>query len=115
MARDVMTQLIEHGKVTRGYLGIGIEQMTPALAKQFGLAGSEGTLVTDVAAGSPAAKAGLQRGDVILAINGEAISDFSQLRLHIASLRSEHHCPSENFSQRKRDGNAGDAAGAVAG
>jgi serine protease Do len=86
MAREVMTQLIEHGKVTRGYLGIGIEQMTPALAKQFGLASSEGTLVTDVAAGSPAAKVGLQRGDVILAINGEAISDFSQLRLHIASL-----------------------------
>lgn len=84
MARGVMTQLIEHGKVTRGYLGIGIEQMTPALAKQFGLANSEGTLVTEVTDGSPAAKAGLQRGDVILAINGEAISDFSQFRLHIA-------------------------------
>ena len=84
MARGVMTQLIEHGKVTRGYLGIGIEQMTPALAKQFGLANSEGTLVTEVTDGSPAAKAGLQRGDVILAINGEAIADFSQFRLHIA-------------------------------
>jgi serine protease Do len=84
MARGVMTQLIEHGKVTRGYLGIGIEQMTPALAKQFGLANSEGTLVTEVTDGSPAAKAGLQRGDVILAINGEAISDYSQFRLHIA-------------------------------
>jgi serine protease Do len=84
MARGVMTQLIEHGKVTRGYLGIGIEQMTPALAKQFGLQNSEGTLVTEVTEGSPAAKAGLQRGDVILAINGEAISDFSQFRLHIA-------------------------------
>lgn len=86
MARGVMTQLIEHGKVTRGYLGIGIEQMTPALAKQFGLTGSEGTLVTEVTDGSPAAKAGLQRGDVILAINGEEISDYSQLRLHIADL-----------------------------
>jgi serine protease Do len=84
MARGVMTQLIEHGKVTRGYLGIGIEQLTPALAKQFGLANSEGTLVTEVTDGSPAAKAGLQRGDVILAINGEAISDYSQFRLHIA-------------------------------
>jgi serine protease Do len=86
MARGVMTQLIEHGKVIRGYLGIGIEQMTPALAKQFGLAGSEGTLVTEVTEGSPAAKAGLQRGDVILAINGEAISDFTQFRLHISEL-----------------------------
>jgi serine protease Do len=84
MARGVMTQLIEHGKVTRGYLGIGIEQMTPALAKQFGLANSDGTIVTEVTDGSPAAKAGLQRGDVILAINGETISDFSQFRLHIA-------------------------------
>jgi serine protease Do len=84
MARGVMTQLIDHGKVTRGYLGIGIEQMTPALAKQFGLANSDGTLVTEVTDGSPAAKAGLQRGDVILAIDGEAISDFSQFRLHIA-------------------------------
>jgi serine protease Do len=84
MARGVMTQLIEHGKVTRGYLGIGIEQMTPALAKQFGLKNAEGTLVTEVTEGSPAAKSGLQRGDVILAINGEAISDFSQFRLHIA-------------------------------
>ena len=84
MARGVMTQLIEHGKVTRGYLGIGIEQMTPALAKQFGLQNAEGTLVTEVTEGSPAAKSGLQRGDVILAINGETISDFGQFRLHIA-------------------------------
>ncbi len=84
MARGVMNQLIEHGKVTRGYLGIGIEQMTPALAKQFGLTNAEGTLVTEVTEGSPAAKSGLQRGDVILAINGETISDFGQFRLHIA-------------------------------
>jgi serine protease Do len=86
MARGVMTQLIEHGKVTRGYLGIGIEQMTPALAKQFGVAGSDGTLVTEVTEGSPAAKAGLQRGDVILGMNGEAISDSTQFRLQISEL-----------------------------
>ncbi len=84
MARNVMTQIIEHGKVSRGYLGVEIEQVTPALAKQFGLANAEGALVTDVTPDSPAVKAGLHRGDIIIGVNGQTIADYSELRLRIA-------------------------------
>ncbi|HUK29608.1 MAG TPA: DegQ family serine endoprotease [Candidatus Acidoferrum sp.] len=84
MARSVMTQIVEHGKVSRGYLGVEIEQVTPALAKQFGLANAEGALVADVTPDSPASKAGLRRGDVIIGLNGQTMADFSELRLRIA-------------------------------
>jgi serine protease Do len=84
MARNVMTQLIEHGKVVRGYLGVGIEQMTPALAKQFGVSRTEGAVITQVDPGTPAAKAGLRQGDVILAMDGQTIADYTEFRLRIA-------------------------------
>ena len=84
MARGAMTQIIEHGKVMRGYLGVSIEPMTPALAKQFGAPSSDGAVVTQVEPGTPAAKAGLQSGDVLLAMNGENFTDYNELRLRIA-------------------------------
>ncbi len=93
MARNVMTQIIEHGKVSRGYLGVDIEQVTPALAKQFGLTNAEGALVGDVASDSPAARAGIHRGDIILGLNGQKIADFQELRLRIseAALNTSVH------------------------
>jgi serine protease Do len=84
MARSAMTQIIEHGKVMRGYLGVSIEALTPALAKQFGVSNADGAVVTKVEAGTPAAKAGLQSGDVLLAMNGENFTDYNELRLRIA-------------------------------
>ncbi len=84
MARSVMDQLVAHGKVIRGYLGIHIESVTPALAKSFGLQDSAGALIGDVTADGPAAKAGLKRGDVITSLNGQKVEDSNDLRLRVS-------------------------------
>lgn len=84
MARNVMDQLIKTGKVHRGQLGIGIQPMTPELAQQLGLNETRGVLVNSVAENGPAAKAGIRRGDVIVAFNGKPVSDGNTLRNQIA-------------------------------
>jgi len=84
MARKVMEQLISTGKVSRGYLGVMIQPLTPALAKAFNLPAAEGALVGDVTPDSPGAKAGLQKGDVIMSVNGQEIMDSYDLRLRIS-------------------------------
>ena len=87
MARNVMTQLIEHGEVRRGKLGVTIQQITPDLARGLGLANANGALVSSVESGGPAEAAGLARGDVITAINGSAVKDNNELRNEIAALQ----------------------------
>jgi serine protease Do len=84
MARTVMEQILKTGKVTRGYLGVGIQGVTPDLAKAFSLPSAEGALVGEVTPDSPGAKAGLQKGDVITALNGQKITDYTDLRLRIS-------------------------------
>jgi serine protease Do len=84
LARSVMEQLIKTGKVTRGYLGVDIQSLTPDLAEEFKLPDSAGALVTDVEPDTPAAKAGLQNGDVIRQVDGKKIADSQQLRLMIS-------------------------------
>jgi serine protease Do len=85
MARYVMDRLISSGKVTRGYLGINIQALTPELAKEFKLPDeSSGVLVGGIAANSAAVKAGLHEGDVITDFNGKKISDPSGLQLAVA-------------------------------
>jgi len=86
LARNVMTQLVEHGKVTRGYIGAHIEDVTPALAKQFNLPNTNGTLISDVEPNGPADKAGIRSGDVILGINGETFANRDELRNRIAQF-----------------------------
>jgi serine protease Do len=84
MARSVMDQVIEHGKVVRGYMGVIAEDVTASMAKSFHLTDTRGVLMGDVTAGSPAAQAGIQRGDVITEMNGERTEDSNQLRLRIS-------------------------------
>ena len=84
MARAVMDQLIEHGRVARGYMGVIPENISPAMARAFRLTDTRGVLLGDVTAGSPAAQAGLQRGDVVTEINGERVDDDNQLRLKVS-------------------------------
>ncbi len=84
MAREIMEQILKTGKVSRGYLGIMIQEVTPDLAKAFSLPAAQGALVGDVTPDSPGAKAGLQKGDVVTTLNGQPISDYSDLRLRIA-------------------------------
>ena len=86
MARNVMAQLIEHGEVRRGRLGVTIQGLTPELAQGLGLANVRGALVSDVDRDGPGAAAGLQRGDVITALNGAAVTDGNVLRNRIAEL-----------------------------
>jgi len=87
MARNVMEQLIKTGKVHRGQLGVGIQPMTPELAQQFGMSETRGVLVNGVAENGPAAKAGIRRGDVIVAFNGKPVTDGNTLRNQIAGTQ----------------------------
>jgi serine protease Do len=86
MARQVMEQVVERGRVVRGFLGISVQDVTPAVARSFGLDQPTGTLVGDVSSGSPAHRAGLQRGDIITEIDGTPVRNSRQLRLTIASI-----------------------------
>jgi serine protease Do len=84
MARRVVERLISGGKVTRGYLGIFPQDITPGLAQQFNLAGQNGALVGDVRPNTPAEKAGIKTGDVIIAFNGKDVSDAHGLQLAVS-------------------------------
>jgi serine protease Do len=84
MAHDVCDQLIASGSVTRGYLGILIQPLTEELAKSFGLDNQEGVLIGDVTDGSPADKAGLQAGDVIVQFDGKDVAQVGTFRNLVA-------------------------------
>jgi serine protease Do len=86
MARNVMEQIVEHGKVTRAYLGIVPQDVTPDIARQFGEKEARGALVADVSAGSPAQKSGLDRGDIILDVNGKPVAGSNDLRMTISMM-----------------------------
>ena len=84
MARSVLEQLIKGGKVVRGWLGVSIQDLSPELAQQFGLTETKGVLVSEVLDGSPAKRAGLDRGDVILEYDRKPVESPSQLRNAVA-------------------------------
>jgi serine protease Do len=86
MARNIMEQIVEHGKVVRGYLGVTVQEVSPDMAKAFGLSQGGGGLVGDVSPNSPAAKAGLQRGDIILQINGATVNGPDDLSVRTAEM-----------------------------
>jgi len=87
MVRQVMESLISKGKVTRGWLGVGIQNLSEELAESFGYTGTEGALVGHVDAKGPARKAGLKQGDIIIQAGKERIKNVNQLRNFIASLQ----------------------------
>ncbi len=84
MAKAVKDQLIKNGKVIRGWLGVVIQELDEDLAKSFGLSKKEGVLIAEVADNSPAKKAGLKSGDIILKMNGHKVYDIGELRNKIA-------------------------------
>ena len=84
MARSVMEQIVGHGKVVRGYLGLYPQDLDATLAKQFGLRQAGGAIISEISPDAPAAHAGLKRGDVILELNGQPISSANELRLRIS-------------------------------
>jgi len=87
LARNVMGQIIDHGKVTRGYLGVVIQPITPNMSKALNLSKLEGALVSDVNTKGPAKDAGVLRGDVITAINGNTVDDSNELRNTISMMQ----------------------------
>ncbi|MEW6324108.1 MAG: trypsin-like peptidase domain-containing protein, partial [Nitrospirota bacterium] len=84
MAKEVSSQLIEHGNVVRGWLGVGIQQLTPELAEEFHVKESDGVLINEVFSGDPADKSGLQPGDIITKVNGRDVATPSTLAKLIA-------------------------------
>ncbi|MBS0472378.1 MAG: DegQ family serine endoprotease [Proteobacteria bacterium] len=86
IVHDVVAQLQAHGHVDRGYLGVNIQSITPDIASTLNITSPKGAIVAEVVPGGPAAKAGFQQGDVIVALNGNAVDDSRDLTRHIASL-----------------------------
>lgn len=104
LARHVAEQLVAHGSVQRAMMGVNLAEMTPEIAEGFGLAGTQGVIVQNVTRGSPAEKAGIQRNDVIVELNGEPVTDLQKFRLkvvdtavgttiHLVVLRDGKHIP----------------------
>ncbi len=87
MVRQITDQLKSQGHVTRGWLGVSIQELTPEMKKSLNLENYDGAVVSDVQKGSPAAEAGFKSYDVVTSVNGKAIRDNTQLRDEIASLR----------------------------
>ena len=88
VARTIVAQLRDHGKVARGWLGVQMQPLTPTLARAAGLPNDQGVVVNAVVDGSPAAHASLQQGDVITAFNGKPIKDARDLALAVAGIQS---------------------------
>jgi serine protease Do len=93
MAKQVMDQIMKNGKVSRGYMGVGLQNLTPDLASSFGLKDAKGAVVGDITPGDPGAKAGLKSGDVITAINGKKVEGSDDLTMNVIS-----HQPGETVT-----------------
>jgi serine protease Do len=87
VARNVTDQILRNGKVTRAYLGVMSEEVTPALAKAFHEKEVGGALVAEVTPDSPASRAGIEKGDIILSVNGKPVNDSAQLRMTISLMQ----------------------------
>jgi serine protease DegQ len=87
IARNVLEQLVANGQVTRGWIGVEIQEITPELAESFGIAGTHGALIAGVLRDSPAERAGIRPGDVLTAVEGRAIQDPRGMLEMVANLR----------------------------
>ena len=101
LAKGVVDQLRDKGKVTRGWMGVSVQPVTPELAKSFGLEAEQGALVADVTKDSPAEKAGIKNGDIILEFNGKPIKEMNELPRTVAATPVGTKAPVKVF----RNGN----------
>ena len=101
IAKAILSDLKDKGKVTRGWLGVMIQRFTPELAETFGVKNSVGALVGDVIPNSPASKSGIQRGDVIVRFNEKSVKDFNALPKMVANIRPGTTVPVEVIREGK--------------
>jgi len=87
MAQRVMEQLVQFGEVNRGFLGAEMQNLTPDLAAAFGLPNASGAVLVNIVPGSPADKAGLRAGDVVVTVNDKAVRDATDLRNTVGLMR----------------------------
>src|SRR5688572_4551073 len=85
-ARQVMEQIVRHGSVTRGWIGVGVQDMTKEFAESFKLSDTRGALISQVVSGSPAERAGVKPGDILVAVNGNGVKDSASVLNLIAAL-----------------------------
>lgn len=102
-ASAVMTKLVEHGEVERGYLGALIQDLNEDLAASFGYDKTQGVLVGDVVADGPAAQAGLQPGDIVLEFDGKAMTSANQLRNVVAATQAGARAQVRVFREAKEE------------
>ncbi len=102
MAKDILSDLKEKGVVTRGWLGVMIQRITPELAQSFGLKETEGALVGDVIPNSPASSAGIMRGDVIVSFNRQEVKTMAALPKIVAGTRPGETVPVEVIRDGKK-------------
>jgi serine protease Do len=99
-AQSIMDELRVHGAVTRGWLGVIIQDLEEGLARSFGFEGTNGVLISEVRAGGPAAAAGRLEGDIVTSFDGHEVSDVSELRMRVADTEPGREVEMEVF----RDG-----------
>jgi len=102
MARTIMEDLIYEGEVSRGWLGVTIQDLDQASADALGLKSAKGVLIPEVFEGQPADKAGIKQGDVIVTIDGKPVDDANELRNRIASIRPGTSVPVELVRKGKK-------------
>ncbi|MFZ9150365.1 MAG: Do family serine endopeptidase [Burkholderiales bacterium] len=86
-AKNVMEQIIETGAVQRGWIGVGVQDMTPEIAESFKIPNTRGTLITEVFRGTPADRGGVKAGDVLVAVDGKSVTDSASMLNLIAALK----------------------------
>jgi serine protease Do len=101
MARSVMESLIKHGRVLRGFLGIGLQDLDEAMQKEFNVETGVGAVVTDVRPGTPAQKAGLREYDVITHVNGKKVEGMQDLRITVAGMQPGSKVTLQCIRERK--------------
>ncbi|QTQ37417.1 Do family serine endopeptidase [Aromatoleum petrolei] len=99
-ARGVLEQIIATGQVTRGWIGVEIQEITPELAESFGFAGTEGALIAGVLRDSPAEQAGIRPGDILIGVDGKPVHDPKGMLEMVAGLMPGH---SAHFRVRRAD------------
>ena len=102
MARGIMEQIVKHGSVKRGMLGVQVQDLTPELAKAMGLETTQGALIAGVTEGSAAAKAGIKAGDVIVGFDGKKVKNSAQLRNMVGLKRVGEKAKIELIREGKR-------------